>query len=396
MKVAMLHWAFAPIIGGVETHLAMLGPDLVRDGCQVALLTGAVDGRPSEESWQGMYVRRTPLMDLNSLTPASIVAHREEIARELADFIRDVEPELVHVHNMHYFSPEHARALGEICRRRSIPLLLTAHNVWEDLLWQKMLAYREQWDGIIAVSNYIKRELIRAGYPAARIDVVYHGIDTEKFRPGDGERPPELIGRRVIFHPARMSLAKGSDVVVRAGALIRKEFPDVILVLTGTEKTVDWGSYQQGEVEAVRRLIRDLDMEEHVYIRFLPWHEMPAMYRAADIVVYPSRFDEPFGLVMLEAMATARPVVVSRAGGMPEVVQDGVSGLVVPMGDHEALAEAVLSLLRDPALAKSLGERGRHEVERAFTKELMVARTLSLYRRVLDWRPMRGVVGWTK
>jgi glycosyltransferase involved in cell wall biosynthesis len=396
MKVAMLHWAFAPIIGGVETHLAMLGPDLVRGGCQVALLTGAVDGQHSEEYWHGMYVRRTPLMDLNSLTPASIVAQAGEIARELADFIRDVEPDLVHAHNMHYFSPEHARALGEICRRRSIPLLLTAHNVWEDVLWQKMLAYRDQWDGIIAVSNYIKRELIRAGYPAARIDVVYHGIDTQKFRPGDGERPPELVGRRVVFHPARMSLAKGSDVVVRAGALIKKEFPDLLLVLAGTEKTVDWGSYQQGEVEAVRRLIRELDMEDHVYIRFLPWHEMPAMYRAADIVVYPSCFEEPFGLVMLEAMATARPVIVSRAGGMPEVVQDGVSGLVVPKGDHEALAGAVLSLLRDPALAAGLGEQGRRVVERAFTKELMVARILSLYRRVLDRRPMKGVVGWTK
>lgn len=130
MKVAMLHWAFPPTIGGVESHLAMLCPALVRKGHRVYLLTGAVDGKVSEEMWDGVFVRRTPLMDLNSLTPALIRRHRSEIREELAKFIVAVNPDVIHVHNMHYFSLVHAEAVIEVKNRAKIPVILTAHNVW--------------------------------------------------------------------------------------------------------------------------------------------------------------------------------------------------------------------------------------------------------------------------
>ncbi|MBC7343927.1 MAG: glycosyltransferase family 4 protein [Clostridia bacterium] len=390
MKIAMLHWGFPPVIGGVETHLAMLCPDLVRMGHDVSLLTGWVDERREEVRVNGVLVRRTPLMDLNWLNPARILAFKAEIAAEVRDFILDVRPDVIHAHNMHYFSPTHAEVLGAVKREFGIPLVLTAHNVWSDSLWEEMLAYKDQWDEIIAVSAYIKRELVLSGYPAERIKVIYHGIDVDKFSPAREadedlfREMPALRGRRIIFHPARMSLAKGSHLAVQAMAEIATEFPDALLVMAGTEKTVDWGSYQQGEIATIRKMIEDLRLTERVAIRFLPWSEMPRMYRASEIVIYPSCFEEPFGLVMLEALASGRPLVVSRAGGMPEIVKNGLNGLVIPRGSADALAGACLLLLRNREYALKLANRGRERVMKYFTKEVMAKKTVAAYARVIS------------
>jgi glycosyltransferase involved in cell wall biosynthesis len=399
LKIAVLHWAFPPIIGGVETHLAMLGPELAKGGAEVSLLTGSVGGRREESRHDGMLVKRTPLMDLNALSNKNIEEKAAQIRREIHEFLYQARPDLIHAHNMHYFSAVHAQVLGGIARWVGVPLILTAHNVWSDRLWQSMLPLAGQWDTVIAVSHFIKKELVCSGYNGDRVTVVHHGIDLEKFSPpSDRERAlllkkyPRLRGRKIIFHPARMSLAKGSDIVVKAAALIKEEFPEFILVLAGVGKTVDWGSCQQGEVERIRNLINGLGLQENVLIRFFSWEEIPEMYRIADFCVYPSVFEEPFGLVMLEAMATARPVIVSRSGGMPEVITDGVNGFVVSKGDPVSLAEQCVRLLRDPVLNREMGQQGRRIALEKFSKEIMTKNTVAVYNTLLEEK--KGVLKW--
>ncbi|WP_027718131.1 glycosyltransferase family 4 protein [Desulfovirgula thermocuniculi] len=390
MRIAVMHWAFPPIIGGVESHLAMLCPDLARYGCQVSLLTGSVSREEVDDIWQGIRVQRRVLMDLNSLSPEKIKASRGEIRRLIIGFVQQVHPDLIHVHNMHYFSPAHLDALEEVKERWEIPLVLTAHNVWADELWEEMCRRSYVWDAVIAVSHYIKRELVKAGFAEEKITVIHHGIDTAKFAPPTAEDRqrireayPELEGRRVIFHPARMSYDKGCHLSIQALKIIKEQFPEAMLVLAGPEKTVDWGHHQPGHVSRIRSLIADLGLEKDVSIRFFPWEEIPLMYKAADVCVYPSCFEEPFGLVMLESMATGRPIVVSRAGGMPEVVKDGVNGFVVPMHDHRALAEKCCLLLGNAELARRMGENGRQMVLANFNREVMAARTLQVYGQTL-------------
>ncbi len=392
VNVAHLHWAFPPIIGGVESHLAMLGPDLVKNNCRVSLLTGSAQGQKEEDWYGGMYIRRTPLMDLNSLSPERISGLARELREEMERFIDQAGPDLIHAHNMHYFSPLHADVLYGIKRARDLPLVLTAHNVWadDDRTWQEMNGRSHIWDAVIAVSNYIKRELVRAGYDERKIVTVHHGIDLKKFSPA-GRRDfekiklkyPEFEGRRVIFHPARMSLEKGCHVSVKALAAVRKEFPDVLLVLAGTGNTVDWGSQQQEHVRKILGLIEDLGLAENVLVRFFAWEEMPLVYKAAEFCVYPSCFEEPFGLVMLESMAAGKPIVVSRAGGMPEVVKHGVNGFLVEMADEADLAEKCRRLLRNPELCREMGRRGRAMVEKNWAKEIMARSTIEVYRNVL-------------
>ncbi len=391
-KVAMLHWAFPPVIGGVETHLVLLGPELEKHSWRVDLLTGGA----AEEvgNWDGMRVWRTPLMDLNSLTPETIREQAPRIREVIASFLDWSAPDIVHAHNMHYFSVEHAQILGELKTHLGLPLLLTAHNVWEDKLWEETTRLADQWDGVIAVSHYIKRELVASGYPAERIFVVHHGIDLDRFPPADAaakERAraafPQLAGKKVIFHPARMSFAKGSHLAVQALREVRKAFPDVLLVLAGTEKTVDWDRVRDQEVARIMGLVEKLGLEEHVFVRFFPWEEMPLMYQAADVCIYPSCFEEPFGIALIEAMASKRPVVASKAGGMPEIVTDEVTGLLVEKGDYRELAERLIGLLEDEAFAARLAENALRRVREYFTKERMAAETAAVYEMLADRSP---------
>lgn len=402
MRIAQLHWAFPPIIGGVESHLAMLGPELIKNNCSVSLLTGAVKELSYEDWYQGMYIKRTPYLDLNSLSLKKIREQAREIRQEMEQFIDKVRPDVIHAHNMHYFSPVHADILYEIKESRGIPLVLTAHNVWDDddRVWQEMNKRAHIWDAVIAVSDYIKRELIRAGYAEEKIVTIHHGIDLGRFSPCTAQdvdaikrKYPQFSGRRVIFHPARMSLDKGCHISVKALKLISKEFPEVLLVLAGTGKTVDWGSHQQKHVKQILGLIEDLGLKDNVFVSFFAWDEMPLVYKAAEFCIYPSCFEEPFGLVMLESMATAKPIVVSRAGGMPEIVQNGVNGFVVTMGNENELAEKCCQLLADPELCRQMGSRGRTMVEKYWTKGIMTGTTLRVYGQVLKKRSQTGSCG---
>ncbi|RDV83408.1 glycosyltransferase family 4 protein [Ammonifex thiophilus] len=390
MRIAMLHWAFPPTIGGVETHLFMVCPALARRGHQVGVLTGAINGETQEELWQGVYLRRTPLLDLNSLTPALIEEKRAAIAEEMNRFFTTFKPDLVHAHNMHYFSPVHTEILMEFKKRYGFPVILTAHNVWEDELFKEMLRFRHDWDGIIAVSHFIKREMVAAGYPAEKIVVIHHGLAYRHFL-ARTENPEirrvirEAAGdKKIIFHPARMSLAKGSDVVVKAFRRVKETCPSTFLLLAGTDKTVDWGAVQQKEIAQIKELIHYLGLEKDILIRFFSWEEIPAAYRESDIVVYPSAFQEPFGIALLEAMALGKPLVVTRVGGMPEIVLDGETGFVVPPRDPEALADKLIFLLQHPEKAQELGEKALKRFKEKFSLEEMLKAMTNYYH--LIWR----------
>jgi glycosyltransferase involved in cell wall biosynthesis len=390
MRIAMLHWAFPPVIGGVESHLATLCPALVARGDEVSLLTGSVDGRRGHGIWSGVAVARTPLMDLNHLRGQEVGGSGSVLRREIAHFLDVAGPDVVHAHNMHYFSPAHLDALSGWCQDAAVPLVLTAHNVWEDDLWRRMCYRSPAWDRTIAVSRYIADELARAGFPRERLEVVHHGLDTDRFQPQEGRvrrsiqgRYPELAGRRVIFHPARSSVAKGSLVAVAALATIRSCAPDALLVCAGAGAIVDWGNVQGAELEEIRQAVRRDALEDHVLIRSFAWEEMADLYQIAAVTVYPSLHDEPFGLGVLEAMASGSPVVVSRSGGMPEFVDDTRTGYVVPPGDAQSLAECCIELLSRPQRASELSGHARQAVLARHTVGHMTELTSRVYASAL-------------
>ncbi len=387
LRIAQMHWGYPPIIGGVETHLALMLPEMARYGHEVHLLTGSVEGCKVHYLDRGVHIRRTPLMDLNWLFKRGLHGLEEEIEHRFTQYIQNTRPDVMHVHNMHYFSREHTEILETLCKTKGIPLVLTAHNVWDDVLYLEM-AHNIGWDHIIAVSHFIRKELIGIGLPDAKVTTIHHGVDTNVFHPKVDTRRayrdyPQLRDKQIIFHPARMGMAKGCDVSIKAFNIIHKHFPDAMLVLAGTKNIIDWGSTQQKDIAYFVNLIRYFKLEKRIMVDSYALDQMPGLYGVADVVIYPSTAQEPFGLTMLEAMATAKPMVVTRAGGMPEIISDGINGFVIPPKDFEELAGVIMRLLGDAELRQRFGNTGKRMVDASYTKEVMTQNNIDIYEQLL-------------
>jgi glycosyltransferase involved in cell wall biosynthesis len=385
LRVAILHWGFPPIIGGVETHLTLLGPALAAAGHQVILLTCAAEGVPMEETYAGMQIRRTTLMDLNWLAQRGFEGLADRIQEELHAFFDEVQPEIIHAHNMHYFSKLHAQALQQEATTRDVPLVLTAHNVWDDGEFLDLTLHID-WTHVIAVSNFIRQELIASGMPGNHVTTILHGIDHTQLARTAAEssaEEPRFHGRRIIFHPARMGLAKGNDVSVKAMRLIKKHVPEALLVMAGTKNIIDWSQSQQKDIGYILHLVQEYGLQDDVYVNFFSREEILRMYARSEICIYPSAFGEPFGLTMLEASAMSKPMIVTDSGGMPEVIQNGVNGYVIRVRDAHALADRCVQLLTDEPLRQQLGETGRRMVEERFTVQRMLDDHLAVYTQVL-------------
>jgi len=387
LRIAHIHWAFPPIIGGVETHLVMLLPELVKRGHDVSLLTCSAEGAKAQETYKGVAITRRPIMNLNWLNKRGLVGVEDEVRSVFSAFLDKTKPDIIHSHNMNYFSKMHAEILEEEAKKkRKIPLILTAHNSWDDMIFLK-LTRDIAWDHIIAVSHYIKKELMGIGCPSHKVTAIHHGIDIEKFKPTNKKRYRGklrfLKNKKVIFHPARMGLAKGCDISVKAMHSVLNKIPDAVLVLAGTKNIVDWGSTQQKDIAYIVDLIGSLGIKNNTLIEMFTLDEMVDLYAIADICLYPSTVGEPFGLTMLEALASGKPMIVTNSGGMPEVIQDGINGYVVPIRDYEAIATKIVTLLGDKTLRARIGGTGRKITELRFSKEIMADNNIMIYNSVL-------------
>jgi glycosyltransferase involved in cell wall biosynthesis len=385
--VAHLHWGFPPTIGGVETHMSILLPELVARGFKQWVFTATVEGVEKRMDFQGVEVIHSPVMDLSLVSQPDSGITEGQVANELVEFLNLAKPDIIHAHNLHYFTRMHANVLAGVAKEKGIPLILTAHNVWNENIFLELTA-KFPWDHIIAVSHFIKKEITGIGFPNERVTVVHHGIDVEKFQVVKDLEPlykkyPRLKGKRVIFHPARISLGKGGDVSIKAANIVRKYVDNTILVLAGSGNIIDWDQHMEGDMEFMSELIRILNMQDHVYIDSFSIDQMAELYNLAEVCIYPSTALEPFGLTMLEAQASEKPMVVSRAGGMPEIILDDINGYVVPIRDYETLAHRTIMLMEDKILARRLGKTGRTNVCMHFNKDTMAEATIEVYKETL-------------
>ncbi|MBU0686712.1 MAG: glycosyltransferase family 4 protein [Candidatus Margulisbacteria bacterium] len=390
MKIAMLHWGFPPIIGGVETHLTCILPELVKKGHKVSLLTGTADNSPHAFDFFGAKIYRSQYFDLNWLFKSGFQEVDDNVHDVVYEFLNKVKPDVIHAHNMHYFSRYHIRTLEHYALAKKIPLVLTAHNSWTDKLFLD-LTCKVNWNKIISISDYISRELMAVGVPEDLIVNLHHGIDSAAFSPGKASIKTLnahriLKGKKqIVFNPARMGLAKGCDITIEAFRLVKNKFPDAFLLMSGSGNIIDWGLSQNKDIAFFMSLIKHLDLEDSVYLNtFSIDKEMPDLYRLADVIVYPSSVEEPFGLAMLEAMSTAKPIIVTNSGGMPEIIHNDVNGFVVQKRDHKALADKIIMLLSCGELRKRLGDTGRSLVEEKYTKAIYTDRLIKVYKEVID------------
>jgi glycosyltransferase involved in cell wall biosynthesis len=226
---------------------------------------------------------------------------------------------------------------------------------------------------IVAHSEFLASRLRPFVSGDDRIVIVPNAVELERYVPDRGR---DELRREHGIDPAtplvvmagRLSRFKGQDDLIEAAAIIARVRPDVRFVIAGHDTNeVAPGSPFVGYRPHLEQLIAERGLGTQVRLAGYV-ADLPTFIGAGDITAMPS-WEEPFGLVALEAMAMARPVVATRAGGVPEFVIDREHGLLVPPRDPQALAGALLELLADPELARELGRRGRRRVELAHTAE---------------------------
>ena len=208
--------------------------------------------------------------------------------------------------------------------------------------------------------------------PSPRWRVVHDGTPWVEqlpvFAAGD-ERLP-LVG--IV---GRISPWKGQHIFLRAAAAVRTNFPDARFRIIGSA-LFDESAYEQ----SLHALCKELGLESAVeFVGFRA--DVMAAIADLDVLVHASTTGEPFGQVVIEAMVMGKPVIATRGGGVPEIVVDGVTGVLVPMGDAEAVAEALVGLLSDPARRAALGRAGRQRVDACFRIERVAAEVAAVYGR---------------
>lgn len=182
----------------------------------------------------------------------------------------------------------------------------------------------------------------------------------------------------VVGLVGRLTRWKGQHIFLRAAATVLQRYPITRFQIIGSPM------FGEEAYEAeIRALAKSLGIEANV--DFLGFRsDVPELIAKLDLLVHASITGEPFGQVVIEGMNAGKPVVATNGGGVPEIVRDGVTGLLVPMGDAEAMAEAILRLLADPELALAMGRAGRARLLREFTIERTANQVQALYENLLD------------
>jgi phosphatidylinositol alpha-1,6-mannosyltransferase len=234
---------------------------------------------------------------------------------------------------------------------------------------------------VVAVSRFTRGEILTRmkGLPTDHVVFVPNGVDLSRFSPG--AKPASLLASlgipedaKIILTLARVVERKGHDTVIRALPRVLASCPGAHYLVAGPEEPRCGAR--------LRALVRELGLEERVHFAgFVPDSALADWYRAADVYAMPSRGDgadsEGFGITFLEAGACGCPVIGSRSGGIPDAVEDGVGGFLVPPDDPDALAGALVRVLTDCGLARQLGLAARSRIERELTWDRIAGRILN-------------------
>lgn len=386
MRVALmspesLHSLFT---GGLAVHVTELAAGLERRGHEVHLITARGPGQRDYDRIHGVHHHRVA-----PPAKAAALAAAEALSAAMADRFAAVTRMVGGIAVVHGHDWMAAPGLGLVMHRFGTPGVLTMHsteygrdgNVFFDGFARHVrdieaAGCHRAWR-VIAVSSFLAEEITRIyRVPAEKIRVVGNGVDARPFaRPVD----PGQVKRRhgiaplapMIYAPARLTLQKGLDLLIRALPRVRAAMPAVRLVIAG----------EGPERDRLHRLTGELGLAETiVFIGPMPRAHYIDLTCACDVFCVPSR-NEPFGIVVLEAWAAARPVVVSRQGGPRDFVDDGVTGLLVEPAP-EAIADALLRVLTSADGGRAMGEAGRRAVEEKFDWDSVAAATEAVYQQV--------------
>ena len=303
-------------------------------------------------------------------------------AWRLSRLIKRTTPDVLHAHDPHGVAMA-ALALsigaGAAQSRAKMPVLVASRRVDFHLKGNSLSRWKHrQVDGFIAASEAIRQMLLADGIPPDRVITVHEGIDVDHVTAAPAVNLHEALflphGAPIVGNVAALVPHKGQRYLIDAAHRVVQHAPDTRFVILGEGELRDHLDAQ----------VREHHLEKHV---LLPGFRTDILgcIKAFDLFAMSS-VTEGLGTSLLDAMAAARPIVATTAGGIPEIVEDGVNGLLVPPRDAQALADAILRALADADLRRRMGDAGFARVNERFTVERMVAQTAAAYERIVAQR----------
>jgi glycosyltransferase involved in cell wall biosynthesis len=374
MRVALVGDEYYPDIGGGPRYAFELGLQLVKLGVEVVVITHAHHGQPEEEEIDGIRIKRLQGLVLRS--PHRAVSPL--IFRRCHKYILSGKFDVVH--GLDVYSTMALKAV-RFAHRHRIPCVITCHTVMDSplsIFLQRPIGLAiSKADRLIAVSQAAALFARSLGFPEKKMTVVYNGVDLECF---NGKVDAVVMRRELgigdqplIVTALRLIKRKSPALLISAFANVLRVVPDAKLVIAGSGR----------EENNLSRQIKCLRITDSVFlVGKLPREKVAQLMAAADVFALPSKI-ESFGLSLLEASAAGVPVVCSNSGGVPEVFQDGFNALLCPPGDDDAMAQAIIRLIQDRELARTIGANAVETANR-FTWEMAANRSLRVYEEVLQ------------
>lgn len=349
----ILFWTeqFWPYIGGVEVLSSRLILELRARGHEVQVATShASMDLPDVDQYEGVRIDRFRFrepLEQRDLPAITRIRHR------LAELRERFAPDLVHLNFSGPSAYYHLATAGV----RPCPWLATIHQLLpesassRDSVMGRMLRAA---DWVTAISGRVLENVRSlAAEVTARSSVIYNGLERPDVPPAPLRSDPP-----VLLCLGRLVPEKGFDLAIAGLATLRERFPEIRMVIAGDGPT-------RADLEQFAALLRVAEAVD--FVGWVAPDRVPALINEATIVVVPSRWEEPFGLVALEAGLMERPVVAAHVGGLPEVVLDGVTGRMFPRDDAQGLAAAVGALLEAPRQAAECGRAARVWAEAKFS-----------------------------
>jgi len=398
MKILILQDDFPPEAkGGAGIMAFNLAKTMKERGHSIFVITTVQDKKEEDEiEHEGLKIFRI-YSKYHEHWRAYISLYNFQTVRKIKKIINNLKPDIIHVHNVHQYLSYHTLKLA---KDSGAKVFLTAHDAMlyeygkaDDELkvsWLKELKenklrynpfrnliirfYLRYADRIIAVSEALKKALENNGIK--NVAVIHNGIDLKKWEIAEGEVKKfkdkyGLADKKIVFFGGRLSEAKGGEQIVRAMAEVIKKNAEAILLVAGVKNKF---------FEEMFKLAAKLGIGNSVLATgWLEGEERAAAYFASDIVVFPSVYSDPFGLVNIEAMASKKPVIATCFGGAKEIVQDGITGYIVNPLNTEIFADRIIKVLSDSDLARQMGNAGYERVKNSFTLERQAEEYLKVF-----------------
>ena len=388
MKILVLTWEFPPrLIGGISRHCAELYPEIDKLGYEIHLVTIEVGLAPAYEVIDGIHIYRVEVEPSPRDHLLTWIGNMNTSLQEKAQaLVAGQKFDLIHAHDWLV-----AKAAIAIKNITGLPLVATIHateygrhqgihNHDSEQIHQQERALVQEAVQTIVCSKYMHWEVDEVlGCHPDHIHTIYNGIKPEKKqRPQDFDfwslrRSFATDHEKIIYYVGRMTPEKGIFVLLDAAS-------NVLWEMEGRVKIVFVGG---GNTDQLKSRAWDLGIWDKCFFTgFMSDSDLDKFQTVADCAVFPSLY-EPFGIVALESFASHVPVVVSDAGGLPEVVRHGQTGIVTWKNNSESLAWGILEVLRNPSYAKWLTDNAYDELRLRFNWADIAQQTAKVYRLAL-------------